>query len=124
MKAWHVTSVSALDSIRQEGLRPYSYWATCKDLRDYYVETVIDEGLVPAIFEATVETLEGFYPEPDYPGIEEPICTVLGKTEDQILHLWSKSDRSWHACVEIVSSFRVVAAIPDVSGFTLLPGDV
>lgn len=67
--------------------------------------------------------LEGFSPEPDYPGIDEPISTIIGKTEEDVRRPWAGSDQSRHACIEIVSSFRLAAGIPDISGFSLLARD-
>lgn len=110
--AWHVTCRKHLDGIRQDGLKERSYWATDERVRDYYVETIQDEGEHPLVIGVPMEVLERYDPEPDHPGLEEPLTHTLKMGEDEIWEEWEQTDQSWQACVDLIGSFRLKSSIP------------
>lgn len=110
--AWHVSCQRHLDNIRTEGLKEMSYWATDERVRDYYIETVQDEGERPLVIAVPLEVLETYDPEPDHPGLEEPLTYTLGMGEEEVWDEWEDTDKSWQACVELIGSFRLKSSIP------------
>lgn len=84
MHLFHVTSRARLPVIAAEGLKPRSYFAADEDLVAYYKETVEDEGGEPVVLAVDLRDLDAAHFEPDFPGIEEPITTVLGMGEDEL----------------------------------------
>lgn len=116
--AWHVTSQEALLTIAQDGLRGGSYWTTDENVRDYYMETVQDEGHHPVVLVCRTDQLQAFSPEPDRPGLQEPITTALGMSEEEVWDGWDATDKTWKDCVELIGSFRVKDPLP-VSILTL-----
>jgi len=110
--AYHATSRSNLEGILKEGLRPGSYWATRPEIREYYAETIAGEGEVPVIIRVQVADLEGYGPQPDRPGLQEPISSVIGMNEDQVWTQWEQSGKSWRDCDALIGSFYLKEAIP------------
>lgn len=110
--AWHVTSQAALPSIATEGLRAGSYWTTDETVRDYYMETIKDEGQEPVVLLAKPDHLQAFSPEPDRPGLQEPITCALGMTEEEIWEGWEASGQTWEDCVKLIGSFRLKDPVP------------
>lgn len=112
MKLYHATAAEKLDSIRDSGLNPLSYWTTCEAIARYYLETVEDEKLSPVLLTINLSLLDKSALEPDYPGIEEPISTVLQLSEGDVMALWEQSPQDWRASLEVVRSLRYRARIP------------
>lgn len=110
---YHITDSKNLDGILAEGLRANSYWTDSLDLSDYYAETVRDEGGIPITLSIELDNLnlDAASLEPDYPGIEEPITTVIGMSEDEVLEAWGKSDQTWQDSLSIIGSLRCRQAI-------------
>lgn len=108
---YHITSRDNLQGIAKLGMKPNSYWSTDLDLADYYKETVIDEGHKPVILTIQLNDVAGLTLEPDYPGLEEPITTVLHKSEDQVQSEWARSAKDWKASIAIINSLRIKDAI-------------
>jgi hypothetical protein len=106
---YHATAADALDSIRSEGVRPFSYWTTNEDLAAYYQECLEDEGQHSVILALKVATpLEAPW-APDYPGLEEPITTVIGMSEEEVREEWdslSKEEETAQACLDLIGSVR------------------
>lgn len=117
---FHVTPISNLPSIQKEGLRPGAYLSALADLTKYYAETVKDEGEVPVIIKIPFDRLDVAALEPDYPGIEEPILTIIRPNlnvgnecdEDWIYGRWVESEQDFQASLELIGSVRYSAHIP------------
>lgn len=82
-----------------------TYWAVLP-LAEYYAEAVEDDGFQPVILKISLANLDQALLEPDHPGIEEPITTVLASTEDLVLQAWENSDQSWRASLDLIGSLR------------------
>jgi hypothetical protein len=108
----HVTSAEKLDEIRAEGMRALSYWSARSDIHDYYTEVVEDEGDEPVTLMVPLNALDPGLLEPDHPGLQEPITTVLDKSEMEVWREWKATDRSWKACLDLIGSVRYRGAIP------------
>ena len=111
MNLFHATSARNLLSIAREGLRSGAYFTSCDDLLAYYEETVEDEGATPAILQVSLLGLAEAALLPDMPGIEEPITTVIGMSEDDVQDLWNSSGQTWRDSLEIVRSLRYASQI-------------
>lgn len=111
MKLFHVTEKRHLELIRKEGLRSGTYFSIDPDLVDYYAGTIEDENQSPVVLQVSLEDLDAKFMEPDYPGIEEPITTVLGESERFIQQEWKHSDQSWQDSLELVKSVKYAAVI-------------
>lgn len=112
MKLFHATAEENLASIRQSGLSPVSYWTACDDIAAYYRETIADEGKTPVLLAIDLSLLDKSVLEPDHPGIDEPITTVLGLSEEEVRQSWADSTQDWRASLEVVRSMRYRACIP------------
>lgn len=118
MIVYHATSNRHLESIMKEGLRPNSYWSSDTGIRDYYMETIEEEGETPVVLTIELDRLielsegRGVPLSPDYPGIEEPITGVLGRSEEDLHGQWQQSPKDWRACVELIGSLRCPFGIP------------
>lgn len=108
----HTTSQEKIAKIMQEGLKGVSYWCEVGSLSAYYAETVRDEGDDPAVLLLPVEILEAYQPEPDKPGLEEPLSFTLGMKDEEIWEAWQETNGSWQACLELIGSLRCRAPIP------------
>lgn len=111
MFLYHATSLLRLAGIHREGMRAGSYWASNDELADYYVETIEDEGQAPVILQVELSDLDEAHLMPDRPSLDEPITTVIDLDEEQVQQLWSESDKSWKASLDIVQSVRYMAPI-------------
>ncbi|HIH2751011.1 TPA: hypothetical protein ACYLN4_006837 [Burkholderia lata] len=116
---FHITVRTKLDCIAREGMRRKSYWSESGGLLGYYEETVEDEGEDPVTLAVFRHALISQFLEPDYPGIEEPITTVVGKSEDEVHSEWSASDQKWNDSLIIVGSLRYSEIIPARDLFVL-----
>lgn len=112
MKLFHATAEDNLGSIRHSGLSPVSYWTACDDIAAYYCETITDEGKTPVLLAIDLSLLDKSVLEPDRPGIDEPITTVLGLSEEEVQELWVDSPQDWRASLMVVRSLRYRACIP------------
>lgn len=119
MQLFHTTNQDNIDSINSEGLTPLSYWTNDEDILSYYMETIEEEKpgaravvLVLEIKDALAAcSSENEEPQPDYPGIEEPITSAIGKKEQEIHADWQASNQTWQESLEIVKSFRLPVRI-------------
>lgn len=112
---WHVTSTEAAEAIAAEGMRPGSYWTCDGTLADYYAECVRDEGAEPVVLQTTLDRLPMSALEPDRPGLQEPITTVLGAEEDVRARYdaaLAGSGSPWQASLEALRSLRCACALP------------
>lgn len=117
---YHATDEALLDRIRTEGLRTHSYWTSNTDLADYYRECLEDEGKSAALLAIEVQLPLTAPWAPDYPGIEEPISTVIGLSEDEVIEQWNalpKSEETAQACLDLIGSVRCEALIPPTGVF-------
>lgn len=112
LKLFHATQADNLDGIRVSGLRGPSYWSLRDDIHSYYVETIEDEDQTPVTLIVDIDDLLPHLIEPDMPGIEEPIATILGRPEEDIRSEWDRSDRSWRACLDLIGTLRYGGDIP------------
>jgi hypothetical protein len=108
----HTTSVDVMEGIANQGLLEMSYWARPGAISDYYAETVTDEGKQPIALRLPLSILATFQPEPDHPGLEEPLTYTLGMSEDEVWRQWSHTGETWQECLDLIESIRVRAAIP------------
>ena len=108
---YHATSQKKADTILKEGLRPGSYLCL-GDIADYYLETIEDDGDTPALLKVDASDLSRFTLTPDMPGIEEPISSVVGISEEEVWERWGETDQSWQACLALIGSIKSEAPIP------------
>lgn len=111
MDLFHVTEKRHLDAIRKEGLQSGTYFSIDPDLVDYYAETIQDENQVPVVLRVSLSDLNEKFMVPDRPGIEEPITTALGCSEDFIHEQWRDSHQTWQDSLDIVKSVQYRAVI-------------
>ena len=112
---YHATADANLDSIAHNGMRPGSYWTSSLSLALYYAETIKDEGNKPVILRTSIEELLQIDPaalQPDLPGIDEPITSVIGMSEERVQEKWAKSRQTWQSCLEIIGSLKFSASVP------------
>lgn len=120
IRIYHVTSLKNIESIQSGSLRANSYWASNIDISDYYKETIEDEEEVPVFISVKLDDLVGYTLsqgkeiEPDFPGLEEPITTVLGMSELDINKAWKNSDKTWQDCLELIGSIRCPVNSPKI----------
>ncbi|WP_455233368.1 hypothetical protein [Geopseudomonas aromaticivorans] len=115
----HATSWDKLESIAQEGLRGFVYFSGVEELTSYYLETIEDEELVPALLQVSLDALDASRLAPDWPGIQEPIMGPvrdhLGESrsfdEDDLYEAWEDTDRSWQASLQLIGTVRYEADI-------------
>jgi hypothetical protein len=118
MQLFHATSSANLAGIMALGLNPGSYWTNDAGILDYYKETIEDDGATPVVLSIGIDTLidiatqTGHGLEPDIPGVEEPISTVIGKSDEAIWSMWSASRGTWQDSLSIIGSLRCRATIP------------
>jgi hypothetical protein len=108
---YHVTAAAHIPSILAEGLRARSYWCDPK-VAEYYKEIVRDEGQEPVVLRLPVDQLEGLGPEPDMPGLEEPLTYTLGMSEGEVWECWEGTDRTWQDCIQLIGSMRISKLVP------------
>ena len=116
---WHATALKNIPSIARDGLKPGSYLASRHELARYYAETVADEGDTPVLLEVRMSApeLEHLLSSPecmeaDHEGIAEPICTVIGKSEEDVWRAWAKGPHDAAASLELVGSARCMVTLP------------
>lgn len=85
---YHATDMALLDVIAQEGMKPNSYWTSNSELAAYYQDSVEDEGKTCVLLAIQVKGTLGETWIPDYPGLEEPISTVIGMDEEETMRAW------------------------------------
>lgn len=112
IKLFHATDAANLDGLRTEGLRGPSYWSARDDIHSYYIETIEDEGKDPLTLIVDIDDLLAGLLEPDMPGLEEPIATVLGMREEDIRAAWENGDRSWSACLDLIGTLLYRGDLP------------
>lgn len=110
--ALHATDRAKLAQILTAGVSAGSYWAINPSVNAYYEECVADEDQVPITLRLPVDVLENFQPQPDRPGLQEPLTSVLGMSDEEVWEAWEETDGSWQACAQLIGSFKVVQAIP------------
>lgn len=108
----HNTGMKKLPSIAVEGLRAGSYWANQDNIRDYYAESVTDEGDQCVSVHVLLEDFDPDQLSPDYPGLEEPLTYSLNMSEEEVWHGWEGSDKTWEDSLDVIGSCRYEAAIP------------
>lgn len=108
----HTTSVDVLARVANEGISRMSYWAEPGNISDYYAETVRDEDKQPAVIRLPLSVLMGYQPEPDHPGLEEPLTHPLGMRDEEVWDQWDETGKSWQECLELIGSIRIKDSIP------------
>lgn len=113
LKFFHVTARKHIASVTQHGLRKgvYLSHAEYPEVRDYYAETVSDEGDEPVVIEIDARGIDVNLLAPDMPGIEEPLSFTLGTTDDQVHAQWESSSKTWEDSVNIIGTARYMAPI-------------
>src|SRR6185437_2534756 len=91
---YHVTQKSDLPSITSSGVRPFSYWGTI-EIADYFAKVIEDDGGEPVFIRASMSVFTESKLRPDKPGLQEPITTVIGKSEEEIWEEWESSNQTW-----------------------------
>lgn len=103
MRLYHATSTKNLENILTEGYITHnSYWANNVELAGYYMETIEDEGEQPVLLLIKTNDTDVF--SPDIPGIEEPITTVVGLSDNEVWESWEESSKTWEDSLEIIGS--------------------
>lgn len=108
----HTTSTDILERLANDGFTGISYWARPGAVSDYYAETVQDEDKQPATVRLPLSVLAAFGPEPDRPGLEEPLTHPLNMTEEEVWEQWEETGQTWQECLELIESIRVRQPIP------------
>lgn len=109
---YHATNINNLASIAREGMRAGSYWASNDDVHNYYGSVVRDEGHEDVTLTVALGDLLAAWLQPDWNGIEAPLCFTLGMDEDEIRELWDGSSQDWRASLEIIGTLKYGAVIP------------
>jgi hypothetical protein len=121
---YHATDRRHLASIRAAGLGPSAYLGI-RAVADYYAEAIADEGGAPVVLSVRLRALDAAACEVDGPGIEEPITTVVGRTQDDIDEIWTSLAGSWRDSLHVIGSIRYAGTIPAIElrcdGVPLLP---
>ena len=117
MKFWHVTSSDLVESILREGLRPGAYLIAedRAEIRDYYAETVADEGNVPVILVVDADRLSVRNFTPDQNGLDEPLTHTLGMTEDDVREAFDATGGTWRDCIEVIGTCRYMGTVPSAA---------
>lgn len=111
-RLYHATSREKADAFLRDGMPAHvSYWGVY-EIAAYYAETVEDEGLVPVVLSVGLSDLEEALLRPDMPGIEEPIATVIGCREADVIAAWSACEGTWRDCLDIVGSLTFSGVVP------------
>ncbi len=108
---YHATSVDKAGIIEREGLAAGSFLCV-GDIAEYYLETIRDEGARAVLLKIDASDLSLFSLGPDMPGIEEPICGVIGLREENIWEAWDKTEGTWQDCLSLIGSLQSLAPIP------------
>ena len=96
---YHATLRANLASIERDGVKPTSYWASTEELVEYYSE---DGDYV--VISAPLSAFDPTLLRPDYPGINEPITTAIGKSEAAVIAEWKACDGTWQDSLRIIHS--------------------
>lgn len=114
MVFWHVTSRDLLESILREGLRPGAYLIgeDGEAIRDYYAETVADEGKEPVVLIVDADALPVIHFAPDQNGLDEPLTHTLGMSEDDVAEEFGATGGTWRACLDVIGTCRYMEAVP------------
>ena len=109
---YHATPQGNLDNILQQGMRSHSYWTDNKRLLFYYIETIEDDGDDAAVVAVDLTAFNLGNIHPDFCGLEEPITTVIGRSEEDVIKQWSESNHHWQDCLTIIGSICYHDSIP------------
>lgn len=109
----HVTDLSNMERIKDEGLRAGSYLmgADQDSLIQYYEEEVEMEGGTPVLLCIDLDELSKEHLAPDMPSIHEPITRAIDKSEEEVMEEWEASEKDWKASLAIVGSLRCMTSI-------------
>jgi hypothetical protein len=103
---YHGTSDKNLNNILEKGILNKSCWGS-ESIAFYYAECVVDEiGGNPILIKMPFKNFADNKFEIDWPSISEPITTILGQTDEELIDLWSKvpNDGTWLDCLNIFHS--------------------
>lgn len=113
---FHATDEVSAQTILKEGFLPGAYFTDMAEIAAYYAETVCDEGKEPVVLAVDLSDLLSRMDEkdvlPDFVSIEEPITTVLGKSEDQVIDEWVSSEKTWRDSLKVCGGLRCMDAVP------------
>ena len=111
---YHGTSSCNLKSILKSGIQGPSYWGSTPEMAMYYAEGEVDNEAppwgrgtkddYPVIFRVPINRLG--YLNPDRAAAQEPITTVLGKSQRQIQKEWNRSPQDAAASIDILGSVK------------------
>lgn len=113
----HVTDLSNMERIKDEGLRAGSYLMSADQdsLIRYYEEEVELEGGTPVLLHIDLDELPKEHLVPDMPSIHEPITRAIEKSEEEVIEEWEASEKDWKASLAIVGSLKCMTSIhPDL----------
>lgn len=111
-RLYHATSRRKAEAFLKDGIPAHvSYWGV-EEIAAYYAETVEDEGLAPVVLSVALSDLDESMLRPDMPGIDEPITTVIGCREPDVLSAWTACDGTWRDSLDIIGSVSFIGTIP------------
>lgn len=112
MKLYHATAEKNLDSIFTDGMKPNSYWTSSIAILDYYIETIKDDDDIPVVLVIDLSMLNENSILPDYNGLYEPITSVLGMSEEEIINEWhNNSNKTWKDSLELIYTVQYEKSI-------------
>lgn len=113
---YHATTKENAAEIMARGFNAGTCFTNNLSLVDYYWDTIRDEGNEPVVLKVSVAEVLSVVPEdvmvPDMPSIDEPITTVLRKSEDAIQDDWQDSGGTWKDGLRISGAVKCMSAIP------------
>jgi hypothetical protein len=113
---YHVTNKDNARAILKDGFNAGACFTDQLDLVDYYWGTVEDEGGEPVVLRVSLDEVLSAVPDgsmvPDMPSIDEPITTVIGKSEQRVQDEWLASSATWKDALRISGGVKCMATIP------------
>jgi hypothetical protein len=103
---YHGTSQRKLHELLATGgtMTAPSWWGS-QEVAWYYAEDQEDrDGSSPVVIGVPLSRFDTAHLEPDHNSIAEPITTVIGKTEDEVIEAWETAEGTWQESLDIVES--------------------
>jgi hypothetical protein len=102
---FHGSSESNLANFLAAGVKSPSYWSRSYEMAVYYaVEAAEADGGDTLVLRVGLDRFTAAELEPDRAAAAEPICTILGPEEEEIVTAWEQSEGNWHDSLALLDS--------------------